>query len=143
MRKIFFIIFLAAFMLTCCQGDYIEYYVDIETELITFEGITASRDSACMFDTIVLSAHASGENLEYKWQRTKGSLVQVPDDPSKAYFWGCRTCVGDLTVSCTVLNEHGQYTKDVTVFVWPWYKGQKPPENWQAYIDYINNKYSK
>lgn len=143
MRTTLFILFLSTLLFTSCQDDYIEDYDDIETELITFEGITASRDSACMFDTIVLSAQASGENLDYKWQRARGSLVQLPEDPSKAYFWGCVTCVGDLTVTCTVSNEHGQYTKDVTVFVWPWRKGQTPPNNWQAYIDYMNNRYNK
>ncbi len=144
MKKIPFtiiLLFLFACLLTNCQEAFFEEYADIETERISFDGITASRDSACMFDTIVLSAHASGDNLNYKWQRTRGSLVPLPDDPSKAYFWGCQTCVGDLTVTCTVSNEHGQYTKDVTVFVWPWRKGQKPFPNWQQYIEIINSRY--
>lgn len=78
-----------------CQKDYIEDFNDIETESIVFEGITASRDSANMFDTIILTAVAKGENLQYKWQRAKGTLIPFNDDPSKAYFWGCPTCIGE------------------------------------------------
>lgn len=123
-----YILFLA---LSSCQSGYMEEPDDHPTELIKFEGITASRDSACMFDTIILEAKAVGENLTYKWQRAKGSLVPIKDDPSKAYFWGCSTCVGRLTVSCTVSNEYGSETKDIDVFVWPWYPWQERPDYWE------------
>lgn len=104
-----------------CQKDYIEDFNDIETESIVFEGITASRDSANMFDTIILTAVAKGENLQYKWQRAKGTLIAFNDDPSKAYFWGCPTCIGDITVSCTVSNENGQYTKEKNLYIFPYF----------------------
>lgn len=109
-----------------CQEDYIMEIEDKPTDLIEFTGITASKDSACMFDTIVLTAIAKGENLKYTWQRAKGSMVGVKGEPDKVYFWGCQTCCGDLTVSCTVENEHGAYTKEIRVFVFPWHRWQEP-----------------
>ncbi|MCM1168494.1 MAG: hypothetical protein NC324_01005 [Bacteroides sp.] len=120
MKTLFYTIGIAlAFggLISSCQPDYIEDTENIETDTITFRGLTASRDSACMYDTVVISADAEGENLNYKWQRAKGSLVPLKEDPSKAYFWGCFTCVGWLTVSCTVYDEYGSYTKDIEVFV--------------------------
>ena len=125
--------------LSACQSSYMEEPADHPTDLIKFEGIMASRDSACMFDTIILEAKAVGENLTYHWQRAKGSLVPVKDDPSKAYFWGCQTCVGRLTVSCTVFNEYGSETKDIDVFVWPWYTWQERPDWWREYIDHFGH----
>lgn len=118
-----------------CQPSYMEDPEDKETSTIEFRVLTASCDSACMFDTIVITADAMGENLQYEWQRAKGSLVPVKGEPNKAYFWGCQTCVGRLTVSCTVSNEYGSYTKDIDVFVWPWTKDRGRFPGWERYID--------
>ena len=118
-----------------CQPSYMEDSEDVETSTIQFRGITASRDSACMYDTIILTADAVGENLKYEWQRAKGSLVLVKGQPNKAYFWGCYTCLGRLTVSCTVSNDFGSYTKEIDVFVWPWTKDQGRFPGWERYID--------
>lgn len=131
-----------AFTVSSCQEDYIVEIEDKPTETIEFSGITASRDTACMFDTIVLTANAKGDNLKYIWQRGKGSIVPVKGEPDKVYFWGCQTCCGDITVSCTVVNEYGAYTKDVNIFVYPWYSWQNPwPEDkFEKWLDYIKNK---
>ena len=120
---------------TSCQPSYMEDPEDIETPTIEFRELTSSCDSACMFDTIVFVADAVGENLKYEWQRAKGSLVPVRNEPNKAYFWGCHTCVGRLTVSCTVSNEYGSYTKDIDVFVWPWTKERGRFPGWERYVD--------
>lgn len=121
--------------LISCQRPYMDDTEDIETSTIQFKSLTASRDSACMFDTVILVADAVGENLKYEWQRAKGSLVPVREEPNKAYFWGCMTCVGRLTISCTVSNEFGSYTKNVDIFVWPWRKTQGRFPGWEKYID--------
>lgn len=129
-------------IISSCQEDFIEEIEDRPTELIEFSGITVSRDTACMFDTIVLTANAKGENLKYTWQRAKGSMVGVKGEPDKVYFWGCQTCCGDLTISCTVENEHGAYTKEVSVFVYPWFSWQEPwpKERLERWLEYIKNK---
>ena len=131
---------LAVTGLISCQDDYMEEHVDVPTDQIEFEGIVASKDSACMFDTIVLHARAKGERLNYRWQRAKGTLVVTKEDPSKAYFWGCTTCLGTLTVYCTVSNEYGSYTKEVKVFIFPWLVGQEPWDGWEDFIKQIENK---
>ena len=129
MKKVLGIIILSMILpilIISCQKDYIEDFDDVETESIVFEGITASRDSANMFDTIILTAVAKGENLQYKWQRAKGTLIPFNDNPSKAYFWGCPTCIGDITVSCTVSNESGQYTKEKNLYIFPYFSCYSP-----------------
>ncbi len=128
-----FTIFL--FLSISCQRNYIESEKDIYTESIDFQKLTASCDSACMFDTIVIKAHAIGEDIQYHWEAPKGSLVPIKDDPSKVYFWGCQTCVGRLTIYCTVHNTHGSFTKNIDVFVWPWTKQQGRWNGWEKYID--------
>lgn len=125
-----------------CQEEYITEIEDKPTDTIDFYGITASRDTVCMFDTIVLSANAKGENLRYRWQRVKGSMASVKGEPDKVYFWGCQTCCGDISISCTVENEYGAYTKDVRVFVYPWYRWQQPwpDEIFKAWLEHNNKK---
>lgn len=144
MRK-FSLLFILISMLipavSSCQEDYIMEIADRPTDTIEFTDITASKDSACMFDTIVLTANAKGENLKYTWQRAKGSMVAVEGHPDKVYFWGCRTCCGDLTISCTVENEYGAYTKEINVFVYPWYSWDEPwpRDKFEKWLEYIKN----
>ena len=135
LRNLLWVIPALGVLVTSCQREYMESTEDIPTATINFIDITSSCDSACMYDSIVLHANAQGENLRYDWQRAKGSLVKDKDDPSKAYFWGCFTCVGRLTVSCTVSNEFGAYTKEIDLFVWPWTKGGRRWKGWEKYID--------
>lgn len=129
-------------LISSCQEDYIKEIEDKPTDKIVFTGITASKDTVCMFDTIVLTANATGENLKYTWQRAKGSMVGVKGEPEKVYFWGCQTCCGDLTISCTVENEYGAYTKDISVFVYPWYSWQEPwpEEKFEKWLENQKNK---
>lgn len=131
----FSIVIMIGIAVTSCQPSYMKDPEDMESSSIEFRGLTASCDSACMFDTIIITADAVGENLKYEWQRAKGSLVPVRNEPNKAYFWGCFTCIGRLTVSCTVSNEFGSYTKDIDVFVWPWTKERGRFRGWEKYID--------
>lgn len=135
MQKLIYVISILSFTLVSCQREYMDFVDDAPTSTIEFVSITSSCDSACMYDTIILYANAHGDNLKYEWQRAKGSLVPVKDDPSKAYFWGCHTCVGRLTVNCTVSNEFGAYTKEIDVFIWPWTKEKGRWNGWEKYVD--------
>lgn len=116
MKKLIYLIVVMS-MLVACQPDYFETTEDIPTNTIDFERLEVSKDTAYMFDTIVVKAIASGENLNYKWQKNKGSLVPKADEPDISYFWGCPTCIGELTISCTVSNEFGSYTKSINVYI--------------------------
>lgn len=121
--------------ITSCQPSYMDTPDDKYTSTIEFRQLTSSCDSACMFDTILIVADAVGDNLKYEWHRAKGTLLPDPHEPNKAYFWGCHTCVGRLTISCTVSNEFGSYTKNVDVFVWPWTKDRGRFPGWEMYIE--------
>ena len=124
MRRHYLLLTIVAivFLSVRCQPDYYEENTDIPTETIDFKELTVSKDTAWMYDTIVIKAIAEGENVQYKWQKNGGSLV-LTNDPSIAYFWGCPTCIGWLTISCTVFNSYGSYTKDVDVYILsPWSK---------------------
>ena len=117
MKKMIYLIIPALISLTACQPEYFEMTEDIPTETINFERLEVSKDTAYMFDTIVVKAIASGESLNYKWQKNKGTLVPKADEPNIAYFWGCPTCTGWLTISCTVSNEFGSYTESINVYI--------------------------
>jgi hypothetical protein len=98
-----------------CQKEYVEQIPDKPTDKINYISLTASQDSAKMFEPVIIRAVAEGKNLQYKWQKNKGSLVLEND--STARFWGCPTCLNWVTVSCTVSNEYGWETKEVKVFI--------------------------
>lgn len=140
MKNLLYVIFALlgvgiAIAIASCQRSYMDETEDVETATIDFKSLTASCDSACMYDTIIITADVVGENLKYEWQRAKGSLVPIKGEPNKAYFWGCNTCIGRLTVSCTVSNEFGSYTKEVDVFVWPWTKDRGRFPGWEKFVD--------
>ena len=117
MKNIYLTLALLSIFLASCNRDYYEDNYDIPTESIRFKELSVSKDTALMYDTIVLKAIAEGEDLQYKWQKNGGTLVPKKDDPSTAYFWGCPTCTGWLTVGCTVSNSFGAYTKDTNVYI--------------------------
>lgn len=98
-----------------CQKNYVDEIQDRPTDKIDYISLTASQDSAKMFEPIIIKAVAEGENLKYKWQKNKGTLVLENDSTAK--FWGCPTCLNWVTISCTVSNEYGWETKEVKVFI--------------------------
>lgn len=102
-------------LLISCQKEYFDKNTDVPTDKIDYISLTASQDSAKMFEPIIITATAKGENLKYKWQKNKGSLVLESENVAK--FWGCPTCINWVTVSCTVSNEYGSETKEVKVFI--------------------------
>lgn len=105
----------SSIILVSCQKEYFDENLDNPTDKIKYISLTASQDSAKMYEPVIITAVAEGENLKYKWQKNKGSLVLESDNVAK--FWGCPTCLNWVTVSCTVSNEYGSETKEIKVFV--------------------------
>ena len=68
MNKSYFLIliFLLLFVFLGCQREYFEEFEDLPTETILFDRLEVSKDTAFMFDTVVVRAIASGEDLHYK-----------------------------------------------------------------------------
>lgn len=102
-------------LLCSCQKEYVDNTEDRPTDKIDYISLTASKDSAKMFEPVIITAIAEGENLKFKWQKNKGSMVL--EERNVAKFWGCPTCLNWVTVSCTVSNEFGSETKEVRVFI--------------------------
>lgn len=115
-------IVVSAFLFFSCQKEYVDENIDRPTDQIDYISLTVSQDSAKMFEPVIITAIAEGENLKYKWQKNKGSLVLESENVAK--FWGCTTCLNWITISCTVSNEYGSETKEVKVFVKPEYYEQ-------------------
>lgn len=69
-----------------CQREYIDDIQDVPTDLIHFISLTASQDSALMYEPVTITAIAEGENLTYFWQKNKGSLVRERENIAR--FWG-------------------------------------------------------
>lgn len=109
------IIAVLSILFISCQKEYLDENFDYQTDQINYISLTASQDSAKMYEPIIITAIAEGENLEFKWQRNKGSLVL--DSDSVVQFWGCPTCLNWASISCTVSNEFGSETKEVKVFI--------------------------
>lgn len=115
-------IVVSAFLFFSCQKEYVDENIDRPTDQIDYISLTVSQDSAKMFEPVIITAIAEGENLKYKWQKNKGSLVLESENVAK--FWGCTTCLNWISISCTVSNEYGSETKEVKVFVKPEYYEQ-------------------
>lgn len=111
------IFFIFACLLASCQREYLDDISDKPTDKIRYVSLTASQDSAMMFEPVIITATAEGENLSYKWQRNKGTLIIDEGKPNTVQFWGCPTCLNWVTISCTVSNEYGSETKEVQVYV--------------------------
>lgn len=115
MKQIFKYALICAF-LSSCQRTYVDDVIDKPTDKINFISLTASQDTAKMFEPITITAIAEGDNLRYKWQRNKGSMV-VTKKQNIVEFWGCPTCINTAVISCTVFNNEGSVTKEVEVFI--------------------------
>lgn len=110
------IVIMSSFFMSC-QKEYFDETTDSPTDKINYISLIASQDSAKMYEPVIITATAQGENLKYKWQKNKGSLVLESGNIAK--FWGCPTCLNWVTVSCTVSNAHGSETKEVKIFIKP------------------------
>lgn len=110
-------IVVSSVLFVSCQKEYFDENLDNPTDKINYISLTAAQDSAKMYEPIIITAIAEGENLKYKWQKNKGSLVLESENVAK--FWGCTTCLYWITISCTVSNEYGSETKEVKVYVKP------------------------
>ncbi len=107
---------ITSLVLFSCKKEYIEDPEDT-SESIEFVSLEASTYSAKVWDTIFIKATVIGDSLEYKWQKNSGSMVKT-DKPNEVIYWGCYSCVGKNTITCTASNSTGEKTKSVEVEVY-------------------------
>lgn len=99
-----------------CNKEYIEEPEDT-SESIEFISLEASTYRAKVWDTIWIKVTVIGDSLEYKWQKNSGSMVKT-DNPNEVIYWGCYSCIGKNTITCTASNSTGEKSKSVEVEVY-------------------------
>lgn len=85
---------------------------------LALDSITTPKKHIVMFEEILVTAHARGENLKYFWETNHGSMLGK--DSITVRYWGCASCIGLNTIQCTVSNEYGSVSDTVMVQVDPW-----------------------
>lgn len=109
--------FLIMLLCVSCQREFVDEIIDKPTDKIQYISLTASQDTAKMFEPITITANVIGENVRYVWQRDKGTLIVQKGKGNVVQFWGCPTCLNWVTVYCTAVNEHGTVTRSVNLFI--------------------------
>jgi len=85
---------------------------------LALDSITTTKKHIVMFEEILVTAHARGENLQYFWETNHGSMLS--QDSITVRYWGCFSCVGLNTIQCTVSNEFGSISDTIMVQVDQW-----------------------
>lgn len=86
---------------------------------LALDSITTPKKHIVMFEEILVTAYARGENLQYLWETNHGSMLGK--DSVTVRYWGCPSCIGLNTIQCTVSNEFGSISDTIMVRVDPWY----------------------
>jgi hypothetical protein len=91
---------------------------DIEpTVNLALDSITTTKKHIVVWEEIRVTAHATGENLVYKWETNSGSMIGR--DSISVRYWGCPSCLGLNTIQCIVSNEFGSISDTIMVQVDP------------------------
>ena len=85
------------------------------TPNLALDSIVASKYNIIIYEEILITVYAQGQNLNYQWKTNHGSMVGL--DSVTAKYWACYSCIGDNIVECTVSNEYGAITDTIVVHV--------------------------
>lgn len=105
-------------LMTGCEQDEEDMPEPEPTVNLAIDSITTPKKHIVMFEEILVTAHARGENLQYLWETNHGSMLSK--DSITVRYWGCYSCVGLNTIQCTVSNEFGSITDTIMVQVDAW-----------------------
>lgn len=83
---------------------------------LSLDSITTTKKHIAVWEEILITAHAKGENLKYQWRTNHGSMLGR--DSATVKYWGCNTCVGLNTVECTVTNSFGSVSDTIMIQVY-------------------------
>ena len=109
---------LAGLIVICasCGKEEQEPYVE-PTVNLALDSITTPKKHIVMWEEILITAHARGENLAYKWNTNHGSMIGV--DSVTVRYWGCPSCIGLNTIECEVSNAFGMVSDTIMILVDP------------------------
>jgi hypothetical protein len=114
-KKPVFILFIAMMIaLFACEKEEQKTHVD-PTVNLALDSITTSKKHIIVWEEILVTAHARGENLTYQWRTNHGSMIGK--DSVTVRYWGCPSCVGLNTIECTVTNSFGTVSDTIMVQV--------------------------
>ncbi len=85
------------------------------TPNLALDSIVASKTNIIIYEEILITAYARGQNLTYQWKTNHGSMVGL--DSVTAKYWACYSCIGDNVVECTVSNDYGAITDTIVIHV--------------------------
>ncbi|MDY0104102.1 MAG: hypothetical protein RBS07_14295 [Lentimicrobium sp.] len=111
------ILLLIAMQISClvaCKKEGKETFVEPSVNL-SLDSITTTKKHIIVWEEILITAHARGENLEYQWRTNHGSMLGR--DSATVRYWGCPTCVGLNTVECVVTNSFGSVSDTIMIQV--------------------------
>lgn len=84
---------------------------------LALDSITATKKHIVVWEEIIVRVYARGENLDYKWETSSGSML--PIDSVTVRYWGCPSCVGKNIIQCSVSNTFGSVSDTIVVQVDP------------------------
>ncbi len=121
LNSLFLLLMAAGFLwLASCDQNEEEMPEPEPTINLALDSITTPKKHIVMFEEILVTAHARGENLQYFWETNHGSMLGK--DSVTVRYWGCPSCIGLNTIQCTVSNEFGSISDTIMVQVDPWNK---------------------
>lgn len=111
------VIFLMAVLVVsfaACNKEEEKTFVDPSVNL-SLDSITTTKKHIVVWEEILVTAHARGENLKYQWRTNHGSMIGR--DSVTVKYWGCHSCIGLNTIECVVTNSFGSVSDTIMVQV--------------------------
>lgn len=115
------IIFNCLFLLITCSIVFASCQKETEppppdpTSNLALDSIIATKKTIVLWEEILVTAYAKGENLTYIWKTNHGSMLGV--NSTTVRYWACFSCEGYNTIECTVSNEFGSISDTIMVMV--------------------------
>jgi len=113
-----FLIISCGLLICGCSKNEEESTEPEPTVNLALDSITTPNKHFEIFEEILVTAHARGENLQYLWETNHGSMLGK--DSVTVTYWGCPSCIGLNTIQCTVSNKFGSISDTIMVQVDPW-----------------------
>jgi hypothetical protein len=110
----FFALILLSVVFTACQKEAEPPPPD-PTPNLALDSIVATKTNIIIYEEILITAYARGQNLTYQWKTNHGSMVGL--DSVTAKYWACYACIGDNVVECTVSNEFSAISDTIVIHV--------------------------
>ncbi len=110
----FFALIMLSVVFTACQKEAEPPPPD-PTPNLAFDSIVATKTNIIIYEEILITAYARGQNLTYQWKTNHGSMVGL--DSVTAKYWACYACIGDNVVECTVSNEFSAISDTIVIHV--------------------------